>query len=605
MAILTNKLHIEIDYDKLDSFYDIFSVETTDDYIKSGASILDTPETERNIKSISFTSGKKFYVLMEHNDENFYKLKSIITRSEMADKLTFKEADIRILNKSLIVQLLLNALGTYKSDFLKVNNLTGHFYAFDPRWSKWGKYRDANLIKQVICLEFVVEENDCINMPVRTFTNIRFKSQISFRKKRFEEYPKYIYAANHTLRRKLNDDKKSADEIFIMRQFDGKKSDITFLNLSDMEAFEASKVGMLHKVVSLFNRLYSDIVSISFTYVNMTDFIDHKKSATNTELKLVNENLQRITVKIIDEIGTEISRHFCEDVKQLILSTYGQSIQVKIGKNIDKSALNIVVIHNKQYYFDIDDIHNKSYAGTVQHITLEDFNESSKYAIKTVMNDVLIKNDLRIGKITMFPWSGFDGDISFGTAVKDNDSGRRYFFMKISPDGMISFKEQKLNLFEMEEYYDLTEIYETDSSYETIRGIIKDDKGNINIIRDTGWFTMPEMELVAQELQSGNNKIRGKEARSKYLSSILDLKIFEKDGVMYYFSGIIGDGMQAKVDNAANIRRIEPYKQSKLILDELLPLMDTTLIRNGQLTILPYPFKYLREYINMIKGDDV
>ena len=58
--------------------------------------------------------------------------------------------------------------------------------------------------------------------------------------------------------------------------------------------------------------------------------------------------------------------------------------------------------------------------------------------------------------------------------------------------------------------------------------------------------------------------------------------------------------MKAKVENSANIRRIEKYHDSELIIDKILPLMDTTLIRNGQLTVLPYPFKYLREYINSI-----
>lgn len=84
------------------------------------------------------------------------------------------------------------------------------------------------------------------------------------------------------------------------------------------------------------------------------------------------------------------------------------------------------------------------------------------------------------------------------------------------------------------------------------------------------------------------------------MHAVLDLKTFEKNGNLYYFSGVIGNGMKAKVENSANIRRLDKYKDSELVIDKLLPLMDTTLVRNGQLTVLPYPFKYLREYIQSL-----
>lgn len=599
MAILTNKLDIKIDYDRLSAEYDVFCIESSEDYIKNGAALLDAPETDKDIKAVSFISGKKFYVLMNSNQQNFYKLKELVAKSELSDSLRIMECDCRTLNEGLIVQLLINALGTYNNKLLKANNLTGHFYVFNPKWSVPGKYRGEDIIKQVICMEVSVSEEGYVKLPVRTFTNTRLKNLIKFKKKRFEEFPKYVYAANNTLRRKVKDD--SADT-FIMRQIEGKKSDIAFLDILNLEVFEATKAGMLQKVLSLFNEKYGDIAALRLSAETEIDTVDYEIGNKNAETKLVKECLQDFSVKIVDEIGTEVSKRFCEDISCLLSEIYRDSkysIDVKIGKNTSKTALNIVVIHNKQFYLEMEDVHDKSYSGVVQHITLEDFTESSQFAIKTVVNEMLIKKDLVLGKITLFPWAelGFDGDISFGTMIKEEDSDERYFFMKISPDGSFSFAEQELNLFEITEYYDLVSIYESDNSSETIRGIIKDDKGNINVIRDAGWFTLPEIDKIAQELKNGNNKLRGKEARDRFLSSILDLKTFERYGVLYYFSGTIGNGMKAKVENSANIRKIEAYKGSKVILENLLPLMDTMLVRNGQLTVLPYPFKYLREYI--------
>lgn len=33
------------------------------------------------------------------------------------------------------------------------------------------------------------------------------------------------------------------------------------------------------------------------------------------------------------------------------------------------------------------------------------------------------------------------------------------------------------------------------------------------------------------------------------------------------------------------------------MFDKLLPTMNVTFVHNGQLTVLPFPFKYLREFV--------
>ena len=56
--------------------------------------------------------------------------------------------------------------------------------------------------------------------------------------------------------------------------------------------------------------------------------------------------------------------------------------------------------------------------------------------------------------------------------------------------------------------------------------------------------------------------------------------------------------MRPTVHNADNIRKIEPWGDSPNMFDKRLPLMDVTFVRNEQLTVIPFPFKYLREYVN-------
>lgn len=103
-------------------------------------------------------------------------------------------------------------------------------------------------------------------------------------------------------------------------------------------------------------------------------------------------------------------------------------------------------------------------------------------------------------------------------------------------------------------------------------------------------------------MSAGNTKLRGKIKREELLSSILDIKSFDEGKAKYYFVGTIGEGMRAKVVTAANIRKITPYKDARIMFNDLLPLMNVTFVHNGQLTVVPFPFKYLREYIKMNTG---
>lgn len=142
---------------------------------------------------------------------------------------------------------------------------------------------------------------------------------------------------------------------------------------------------------------------------------------------------------------------------------------------------------------------------TVQHITFEDFTHNSKYAISTVIHELIIKNDIRNGVISLFDWAalGFEKEIAFG--ISTGGESPRYFFMIIQPDGSFSFSEQKLNLFEMNEYSACVQIFDDDKQ---VVGIIKYSDDDILAIRNTEMFTLPEFEALNNELESGNTALR-------------------------------------------------------------------------------------------------
>lgn len=593
--IKTNQLTYTFDKELFSKNYDIFCIRTSEKHFKNGAYIIDAPLLSNNVCSVLFKSGREIFVLMKSNDSNKSLLKNAILKEDGADRITITRVTPNSLKDDIVFQLMLNSLGNYESPLLKFNNLTGHLYCFHPNWLIRGRKSEADVVFKVPCLELRLSSEFRLNMDVHTFTSELLRNKIEFKKKRFDEYPKYIFSAHNTLRRKLKDD---VGYSFIMRQTKNAKTEIAFLDIQNIDRFNQSKMGILTTVLENFNDRFSSIAHLDFESITDYKALDYTRSVANENKQAISDLLSIKPIKIVDCIDDEYSKIFCKEICDLLLSKYG--IKTSCGKRVAKDHLNIRVIHNAAFYADSDDPHRVFNDVVVQHITFEDFSECSEFAISTVIHEMLIKADLVKQKISLFDWNtlGLKDDIDFGIEVTDKQN-TKYIFMTIHPDGTFNISEQTLNLFEANKYNQCVEIFENAKMNSVkVHGIIRDALGNINIIKDTGWFTIPEIYSIKDELANGNTKLRGKEKRNELLSSCLDIKMFN-DGVSeYYFVGTIGNGMRWLINRAANIRKIEPFEDSILMFEKLLPLMNVTFVHNGQLTIIPFPFKYLREHLN-------
>lgn len=593
--IKTNQLTYTFDKELFSKNYDIFCIRTLEKHFKNGAYIIDAPLLSNNVCSVLFKSGREIFVLMKSNDSNKSLLKNAILKEDGADRITISQVTPNSLKDDIVFQLMLNSLGNYESPLLKFNNLTGHLYCFHPNWLIRGRKSEADVVFKVPCLELRLSSEFRLNMEVHTFTSELLRNKIEFKKKKFDEYPKYIFSAHNTLRRKLKDD---VGYSFIMRQTKNAKTEIAFLDIQNIDRFNQSKMGILTTVLENFNDRFLSIAHLDFESITDYKALDYTRSVANENKQAISDLLSIKPIKIVDCIDDEYSKIFCKEICDLLLSKYG--IKTSCGKRVAKDHLNIRVIHNAAFYADSDDPHRVFNDVAVQHITFEDFSECSEFAISTVIHEMLIKADLVKQKISLFDWNtlGLKDDIDFGIEVTD-EQNTKYIFMTIHTDGTFDISEQTLNLFEANKYNQCVEIFENAKmNSEKVHGIIRDALGNINIIKDTGWFTIPEIYSIKAELANGNTKLRGKEKRNELLSSCLDIKMFN-DGVSgYYFVGTIGNGMRWLINRAANIRKIEPFEDSILMFEKLLPLMNVTFVHNGQLTIIPFPFKYLREHLN-------
>jgi len=598
-SVKTNQLEYIIDRVRFSEKYDVFYLETSEKYIKRGAYILDAAELNNDIKGIKFESGKRVFILMYKNAENKDKLKKLLREIEGGDKFLVCQMDANELKDNHIIQLLLNSMGSYDSEILKYNNLTGHLFCFHPNWIKRGKEKNADVIWRVPCLEISITNEMILNLSVRTFTSELLKGRITFTKKKFEDYPKYVFGADNTLRRRLKGDNEPC---FIMRQIDGVKSEITFLDLQNKMKYDQTKMGVLNNIIKTFNYRYEGICRLGFQKKEVSYRLDYSKTVKRENIRRINEILNEKGLHIVDQIGDEYSGIFCENVKNLLEEKYG--VVAGVGKRVSRDKLNIVLIHNAEYYNGVNDPHDKEYEdAAVQHITFEDFSDSSEFAIATVIHEIIVKRDLRERKISLFNWEELELDesVSFGIEAEVDDQ-KRYFFMTVSSDGTFEMKEQELTLFEMNEYTEMVEIFEQGKKdSECVKGVIRYADGSINIIRDSGLFTVPDIEEIGALLEIGDNKLRGKARREELLASCLDIKMYEDNEQKYYYVGTIGEGMRPNLQRASVIRRVEGYNGAEVRFEKMLPMMNVSFVHNGQLTVVPFPYKYLREYVEQVK----
>ena len=187
----------------------MFCIRTSKKKFYYGANIIDAPLLNNNVCSVLFKPGNEFFVLMKSCDTNLFLLKEAISKDEDADYITISQISTNSLKDDIVFQLMLNSLGNYESSLLKFNNLTGHLYCFHPKWLIKRKIENReNVVVKVPCLELKLSSKFRLNMEVHTFTSERLRNKIEFKKKKFEEYPKYVLTDRNTLRRKLKSDKK-------------------------------------------------------------------------------------------------------------------------------------------------------------------------------------------------------------------------------------------------------------------------------------------------------------------------------------------------------------------------------------------------------------
>ena len=393
----------------------------------------------------------------------------------------------------------------------------------------------------------------------------------------------------------------------------------------------------------------SDYLKISFINNKIENFerfnSKFKIETKKIDLTLIDSSKDEDSEDIIDELKTELK-------KVSPLSS------IKISSKENTNGFNIKLVNNKKYYekYNLKDPYKSSLK--IQHITVQDFKLNSNASIKAILKELVLKNDILNKKVSIIDWGklNFNNDWVFGS--KEDDS---FYFITIKPNGNFLFEEFVPDLFSQNEFNNLCDIFESDINVEFI---VKDNRGNVNTIKKTANYTLPEFDTIYDILNQEYEpiKLTKKEAdklirettsddlklnsiiarvnslkewnkqsllscfsnrndkkqfvdvvksetneilksylrdktRYEILDSLLDIHQFKENNKFYYFVGVKGSGIQQQISRASVIREIEIINDSDFLFDKLLPLMNVDFVKNGELTVLPFPLKYLREWI--------
>lgn len=592
----TNLLKYDLNRSAIAERYDVFKVCKDGERFKRGSLALDVPLMEKRVCAVRFDPEGSFYVLMEKCKGNRERLFEALKQSDEIDKICIPPFSMDEVDDRILLQLLLNSLGTSLNPILRINNLTGHLFCYRSAWIQTNKV-DESVVEQVSCLEVLVTKDMNLALSVHTFTSGKCKDQIFFRPKHpYSSYPKYVFSRFQTMARKTKGDDS---EEFIQRQKYNCKFDVDFLKLDSKDGFFNSKMGVLTEIVERFNSKFAGLAKIDFDVIPEYVSLERVRVQMKEDDEIRKKALKDQKFRIIDLVKDEKSKEFCAKTQEKLEELSGN--KPSLGESKIKDGLNICLVHKKEWYKDKDDVYGTVTGTAVQHITIDDKFKNKKAQLNSVINELLVKHDIRKKRFSLYDWSkaGFENDISFGLRFKEEDDEKEKFcFITVHPDGTFDFcQKDPTDIFDFNVYTQCVQIFQ---SSDDICGVVMNHENQINVIKKTDWITLPEFEKINDEFKiDRTHKFRSEEGRDEFLNACLDIKMFDKDGGKYYFVGTIGLGMQSSIPNAVNIRRIEPYDGAPLFFEKLLPLMNTTFVRNQRMTVIPFPFKYLREWVSL------
>lgn len=339
-------------------------------------------------------------------------------------------------------------------------------------------------------------------------------------------------------------------------------------------------------------------------HITTDDFDIELEKTKNGETKKI------LSSPAIDVILKE--SYIKNDIKQgkitILDWTFGEWLFMGKHKSDDKSIddiYNVLKIDvNGNLFFENSE--NKWFKTEIynRYVTIY---EDVKFNGKEFLNCLLVSNHQDINLIFETPRFTIQEVEKIGETLYLEDKGDDNFLTQTNIITIIKdffasdfFKEKDRK--SLEKLISLLESYKPNFSKKELLHLFGREKANLSNKGENhlqGRFCKFYQEQTGDVLKSF---FRGKSEKEELLSSRLDIfyQVNETQTEAFYFVGEMSEGIQSTFQNATNIRKIKAVKnlkgqQSQLVFDQLLQTMAVDFVKQGQMTVLPFPFKYLRE----------
>lgn len=681
----------------IDADFDIFLVDKANkDYYKYN--ILDSAVYEFKAAAVQYAYGAKALMLF-HKGE--------ITEQKFKDDLMKQYKDIKIqkidlfdseqckkyfyTDNLLLAQLLINSMRTPKNEKFTYNNLMGKFLYHDPSWT----HRDKSTgeINFIRFLEIVIYPGMYLNLEHKTYRKTKNGKSSLY----------VIDSKTGDFRRKLETDVNT--DVYELGSMPHKKFSVVNFDITDSVHFKKSKMGIMVQILKEIKNKLSKYLTVELEErEDVQTFAISKLEKKGMSEQDYGQILKKKRVVIVDENHSEKSKEMVKRLSEELKRYY--DIEPFAGK-LTENAYNIRIIHDEEYYAENDlfDPHNDNLKGyIVQHMTeeAEHFSnpKGSSPDIKKIVQELIIKGDVRDKKISIFDWERFDSGkewafvirkkvetIQRENAVHMNYNNKTahcyydYYRLRIDCTGKLYFDTfYDGSQREDEEWEKICYAYDwaEDENWKMknhVDGLVYSDIDNIHAILLTKEKTLPNITALMDTLEKTDVKekvskevllhaigefeilypefkqhtaewraglseetemftkkkvkkilnmrcnaaslfnrflhenydiwidgeLRKEEFDAVYqIGNLLNIKYEQKmsnysyENEFFYYVG--AKSKKLTYPNACCIRKVVSTG-TEVEYEEILPLMAVEFVRNSQYTVLPFPYKYLREYM--------
>lgn len=570
-----NFLMSKINYAKIAKDFDIVKVVNGNN--KSMYYVSDY--SYANSQSIAYETGSVMYILYEkggYNEEVF--------SNEIGSKVfSHNLVSPKEIEKQVLIKLFMNRLNNFLDNRLSFNNLAGNLFFYDESTIRKKSFR---AFKVEIKKEKHANDMLYINIAATKFVRTTREEMLMY--KTYNTLYTFSDVEQKFLRKATDDE----NEGYINKGFKTNPTKSDFMVLPKKQDLENEEINTSHKVyyyhhtIALFNEMNSNYIQLA--YMEAPSYKLDLKSPEKIDSVILSK-AQKETLYFINMVGDD------EITDKLVDNLCHIFSNVKYSDTPIKDKLNLILIHEPEYYEEGKDPHqNTDKSIPCQHIVYErldthtnDYNDKGELKIKpsllTTLKELFIKRDIINQKITIEDWKKRPYICEFRFVALNND---KVYTMDIQPNGDLSFNNPvELSNSEYFEYFN-----NSSADY-----LMVSPAGDINTIKKTEGIVLPSEEALFTS--SKTNLIK-----DSLYDGVFDLHAYKIDDTMYYSSGINNRNYQFDLKKAVHLYKIDNYKYKNMYQD-LMNLCAVSFINQTGPSVIPYPFKYLREYINMLSNN--